>query len=557
MKLRPYQEECVDSIFAKFSEGDSTLAVLPTGCGKTVIFSEACRRWNNGRVLVVAHREELIVQAADKIEKVVGERPEIEMGEYWASRETFLSRPHVVVTSVQTMSRPSRQRGFNPEDFGLIIIDEAHHAPAKSYRKVIDHFSKGGVKVLGVTATPDRTDEAALGQVFQSVAYEYAVQDAINDGWLVDVKQEMVFVEGLDFSQVKTTAGDLNQAQLEQVMLEEEAIHKVASPTIECAGSKPTLIFTAGVQHAHELATILTERYGKTAVALDGKSEALHRRSVIDQFKNGEIQFLCNCGLFLEGFDAPNTAVVVMARPTKSRALYAQMLGRGTRPLPGVVDGCDSATERRLMIEESDKPDMLVLDFVGNSGRHKLISSVDVLGGNYSDEVVDRVMEEVKKSGSKKKSVLEQLHDAEELLEEERRRERKKIAAKAKFTRQQVNPFDAIDFVPPREPGWHKGRPMSERQHSALVRMGFEDKDLKDVGFWQAHKLLDKVSERRDKNLCTIKQAKKLAQYGERTDVSFAEAHEILNQIAANGWKPRERTEATGDRREAWSLSAT
>jgi superfamily II DNA or RNA helicase len=555
VNLRPYQSACVDSIFTQLQEKNSTLAVLPTGCGKTVIFSEVCRRWDSSRVLVVAHREELIVQAADKIEAVVGVRPEVEMGEYWASRETLIDKPHVVVTSVQTMSRASRQKGFDKDEFGLIIIDEAHHAPASSYRKVIDAFSP--VKVLGVTATPDRTDEAALGQVFESVAYEYGVLDAINDGWLVPIEQEMIEVDGLDFSQIKTTAGDLNQGQLEEVMMEEDAIHRVAAPTIECAGDRPTLIFTVSVAHAHALANILKDRYGKTAASLDGTSDPETRRDVIQKFKSGNIQYLCNCGLFLEGFDAPNTAVVVMARPTKSRALYAQMLGRGTRPLPGVVDGWDTAGERQLMIEQSDKPSMLVLDFVGNSGRHKLISAADILGGNYSDEVIEKAKDEAKKSGGKRKNVLEQLADAEELLEEERRRERAKIKAKAEFKRQKVNPFDVLDFVPEREPGYFVGRPMTEGQRGYLERLGFGQADLRGVGFVQATAIIDKAIKRKQAGLCSIKQAKVLKRFGEPTEVTFADAKQIIDQIAANGWKPRERTEATGHSDESWALSAT
>ena len=554
MRLRPYQSDCVERIFAELSANESTLAVLPTGCGKTVIFSEFCRRWTERRVLVVAHREELIIQAADKIQAAIGDRPEIEMGEYWASRETVLSKPHVVVTSVQTMSRGGRQKGFDPSEFGAIVIDEAHHATAKSYRNVLEYFS--GAKVLGVTATPDRSDEEALGQIFKSVAYEYGVLDAINDGWLVPIRQEMVEVEGLDLSTVKTTAGDLNTGQLEQIMMEEESLHKVASPTIELAGTDPTLIFTAGVSHAHALADIL-RRHGKTAEALDGSSELDHRREIIRQYKNGDVQFLCNCGLFLEGFDAPATKNVVMARPTKSRSLYAQMLGRGTRTLPGVVDGIETPSERRLLIEESDKPFMSVLDFVGNSGRHKLISAADILGGNYSDEVIEKAKEQAKTRGKASRDVVEDLADAEELLEEERRRERLKFIARAKFHRKKIDPFDLLDCSPPREPGWHKGRPMTEGQQAYLEKLGFDKTDLLDVGFCKASRLIDKANERRAQGLCTFRQAKLLARFGERTDMPFAEAKAVIDQIAANGWKPREHRETVVDRAEPWALSTS
>lgn len=541
MKLRPYQSECVERIFSELSENDSTLAVLPTGCGKTVIFSNVCSRWENGRVLVMAHRDELIRQAADKIAIAIGEQPEIEMGDSRANTDGLHAPSHVVVTSVQTMCRESRHSRFNPRDFGLLITDEAHHATAQTYRKVIDYFSQGGGKHLGVTATPNRSDERALGLVYRSVAYNYEVLQAINDGWLVPIHQEMIYVKDLDFSGIKRTAGDLNAAQLERVMLEERALHEVAAPTVELAGDESTLVFAAGVQQAHELAKIFTDRYGKTAIALDGGTDTEERRRVIKSYQDGDIQILCNCGLFTEGFDAPRTSVVVMARPTTSHALYAQMLGRGTRPLPGIVDAHDTALERQLAIEESAKPRMLVLDFVGNCGRHKLVSAADILGGDYSEEVIERAKEEQKKSG-KPGEVRESLEAAKELMEEERREARKQIAAKASYDRQRVDPFEVIDFVPGREPGWHKGRPATEKQMDALKRAGFTDKDLHDVGFWKAHKLLDTLSQRRAKELCTVKQAKILARYGESTEVGFREASRIIDEIAANGWKPRMAT---------------
>lgn len=540
MKLRPYQSECVDRIFDDIQREESTLAVLPTGCGKTVIFAEVCRRWQTGRVIVMAHRDELIRQAADKICSVMGEYPEIEMGEHRATSTNLYGRTKVVVTSVQTMCRQSRHGQFNPHDFGLLVIDEAHHAPASTYRRVIDYFRTGGMKVLGVTATPNRADERALGIIFRSVSYEYAILDAINDGWLVPVEQQVIYVEDLDFSRVKTIAGDLSASQVEAIMTEEHALHEVAAPLAESVGDRSTIVFTAGVEQAHAMAQILTDRYGRKAKALDGATEIDERRRVLDMYQSGEIKILCNCGLFTEGFDAAHTEVIAIARPTKSEALWKQMIGRGTRPLPGVVDGHDSAAERRLAIEESGKPKMLVLDFAGNAGKHRLVNALDVLGGDYSDEVVERAKKEAKKSGNPE-DVREALERAKRGLDEERRKARKHIAATAKYQKMFVDPFGVIDFDPGREPGWHAGRAATQKQLDYLRRVGFSEKDLAGVGFWKAHKLIDRLIDRRNKGLCSYKQAKILAKYGESPDVTFREANNLINQIAANGWRPIER----------------
>lgn len=397
MILRDYQAECLTRIQSSFASKQSTIAVLATGLGKTVIFSHLADRMNDRKVLIIAHREELVTQAADKVRQVCGETPGIEMGGLRADEhhfESMYSSSHVIVGSVQTLSRDKRRMRFRPTDFGLLIIDEAHHATGDSYRKVIDYFCEHtDCKLLGVTATPNRADETALGSVFDDCAFNYGIEDGIEDGWLCPIRQERVTVHGLDFSNVRTKCSDLDPAQLEKILVEEKSLHGIAGPTVELAGKRPTLVFCVSVQHAHLMAEII-KRYGGTAAAIDGTTDKQIRRDLIAQFKAGEIQYLTNCGIFLEGFDAPYTSFIAMARPTKSLPLYVQVLGRGTRPLPGIVDGLASAMERRSAIADSDKPFMTVLDFVGNSGRHKLITSADVLGGKYPEEEREEAVED-------------------------------------------------------------------------------------------------------------------------------------------------------------------
>jgi superfamily II DNA or RNA helicase len=201
--LRNYQRAASDATFAEWKDNPSTAVVLPTGCGKTILFADVIRRCSPKRAMVIAHREELIWQAKDKIQRTTGLACEIEMGNFKAQADLF-GKASVIISTVQTQTSGGdgggRMGKFDPMQFGVLIIDECHHATSKSYRKIIDYYrTNPDLRILGVTATPDRADEEALGQVFQSVAYDYEILDAINDGWLVPIEQQMVNIEGLDF----------------------------------------------------------------------------------------------------------------------------------------------------------------------------------------------------------------------------------------------------------------------------------------------------------------------------------------------------------------------
>ncbi len=438
MILRPYQHRCLEKIRDDFERLDSTLAVLATGLGKTVIFSELARRWDRGRVLIVAHRDELIQQAADKLHKATGERPAIEMGESWSDEDGFLRPAKVVVTSVQTMCRPKRCQRFRPADFGLVVIDEAHHAIAESYRKVIAHFRQNNeLKVLGVTATPRRSDDLALGQVFEGCAFEFGINDAIREGWLVPIRQKIVQVEDLDFSQVKTVAGDFHQGELEAILSQEGILHRMAAPLVELAGDQPTLVFCVGVAQARLLAALLNRYKPHSAESVNGETPKPRRKEIVDDFRSGKLQFLCNVGVFLEGFDAPETSVLAMCRPTQSLVVYLQALGRITRTRPGVVDGVNDAAERVRRISLDRKPCGLVLDYVGNSEKHnnKLVTSADALGGQYALPVRQYAARVANEEGSAipTEEALERA-DAELALLAEEEERRRAIKAKAQFT---------------------------------------------------------------------------------------------------------------------------
>ena len=485
MKLRPYQEEAIQKTFTALTSDKSTLLVMATGTGKTVVFADIVRRamisGRTWRTLVIAHREELVHQAANTIRRLCKVDVDIEMADS-RSHEGVFQRAPVVCASVQTLNTgrmdQKRMQRFKPEQFGLLIIDEAHHAVARSYLNVIEWFSQNdSLRTIGVTATPDRADETALGDVFKSVCYEYGIADGITDGWLVPIKQRAVHVTGLDYSSVRTTAGDLNGADLDTVLQYEENLHGMVFPTIELVGDRRCLVFAASVVHAERVSEIIN-RHGRNAAWVCGETDKDRRRAIFRDFAEGSIQYLVNVGVATEGWDdaaldKKGVQVIAMMRPTKSRSLYCQMVGRGTRPLPGTVDGHGDRLDRRNCIAGSAKPSVMILDYVGNSGRHKLVHCVDALAGNAIQGVRDRCEEGVMEDAmGEEVDVLERI--TQEELEEKQRQEelrRKHIRVSSTYTTEEVDPFSLVDLIPDRKMAGMQGRPASEKQIDLLRRM--------------------------------------------------------------------------------------
>lgn len=562
MQPRDYQQDAIDCIKNELMNGSrSTLCVMPTGTGKTIVFAfviDEFRASNPGRrVMVLAHRGELLEQAAEKIKAVTGLDVSTEMANQYADMDWFGKTP-VVVSSIQTqvagMEGKGRMTRFPPEEFGLVIVDEAHHATTKTYRRVMDHYLQNpNCKILGVTATPNRHDERALGKVFDSVAYNYALIEAIDDGWLVEIDQQTIDVDSLDLSQVEVTAGKLNGAQLNQVMEYEENLHGIVVPMMELAGDRKTLLFTASVAQAERSAEIVN-RYamdrGYTediAFSVHGGTNKDERREMIQRFRDGRFQVMCNCGIATEGFDIPDIEVVAIARPTLSAPLYTQMIGRGTRPLPGLVDGLEGgAPDRVSAIKGSRKPSVLVLDFVGNAGRHKLINVVDALAGNYDDDVLEIAKEMIAESGNAENvrevltaaqvELFKRQREQKELEEAAERKRRHGVRADVKYRKTSISPFDVFGVTPGREPGWNKGRKPSDKMVDALERFGIDNAG--DLNFTHASQLIKTCIERVKTDKCRYKQARKLKEFGyDSNKFTFRQASDKIDAIAKAGWK--------------------
>lgn len=560
MQLRDYQIKCNEQTHAALEAAASALVVMPTGMGKTITFAELInQRAEHGRTLIMAHRDELIRQAVNKVRLVTGEEPAIEMAELRADDQMDQTRlvdgldPYAddkpgrfVVTSVQTQNAPTklgrRMERMDPKEFGTIIIDEAHHATARSYQRVVEYYTgiNPDIKIIGYTATPDRTDEIALGKVFEVVAFDMEIVESIEAGWLVPIEQHFVEVDELDFSNVRTTAGDLNQKDLSGILEDEEILHEVAVPTREIANGRQTLVFAASVHQAKRLCEIFNRYQPGAACFVYQKTPKDERREIIRQFKAGTFQYLVNCMIATEGFDAPGIEVIAMARPTKSRCLYAQMAGRGTRPADAIVDHitrCDDPEDRKKAIAQSCKPKMTIIDFVGNSGRHKLVCTADILGGRYEDEVIQRAaaLAREQQNGEAVNMQLV-LTEAALQIEAEEQARRKKVQAKARYRSQQISPFQVFNLRARRERQWNRGRPATDRMIGYLRRAGVDSVDQ--MTFAECSTVIGELQRRRDEGLCTWKQGKLLKRFDyDPKEVTFEAASDLITAIAENGWQ--------------------
>ena len=515
--LRPYQKEAVTASLRELDSVQSTFVVMPTGSGKSIVFTEIAKRRPKDRILFLAHRDELLQQAVGHFERNLGEKVGLDQAQFFGGDE------RIIVGSVQTVSMPARLERFSPSRFDLVMTDECHHDPAPSRKRIFNYFSSA--KHWGCTATPDRADEKAMGQIFDSAAFIYEIEDAIRDGWLCDVRCVRIKIAGLDLSRVKTVAGDLNQGELDAVMAVEEVLLGVADATIREAGKRPTVLFATSVDNAEKLAEILNRHRPGCAKSVNGKTEIEERRAIMADFKSGRFQFLAQVAIATEGWDAPTCACIAMARPTKSRAFYAQAAGRAMRPHPSKPDGC------------------LILDFCGNSGRHKLVSALDVLGGRYTEEEEELAQEFIEKNpGARARDALDAAHakaEREKQLAEEAAK-RAAIKAHAIYTRQTVDPFSTLHLDVRNEQQIAErfgGKLPSEKQIHCLEK--FKIPLPKGCTSQLASKLIGAAIARRQKNLASFGQLKTLQRAGiNEINISFSRASQVIDALASNKWRP-------------------
>ena len=513
MELRPYQEEARRAVEDQWKDGvNRTLLVLPTGTGKTIVFSAitADRVAAGDRVLILAHRGELLDQAADKLQKATGLQSAVEKAEQSCKGSWF----RVVVGSVQTLMREKRLNEFAPDYFDTIIIDEAHHALSDSYLRILEHFD--GARVLGVTATPDRGDMRNLGAVFESLAFEYTLPRAIRDGYLCPIQAQTIPLK-LDLSGVGVQAGDFRAGDLDSAL--EPYLEQIAEEMARTCPNRKTVVFLPLINTSRKFRDILNA-HGFKAAEVNGESK--DRAEILSDFEAGRYNVLCNSMLLTEGWDCPSVDCIVVLRPTKVRSLYCQMVGRGTRLSPG-------------------KENLLLLDFLWMTERHELCHPAALI---CEDEAVAKKMtEELEGAGgpmdleeAEQKASLDVVAQREEALAKqlaEQRKKKRKLVDPLQFE-MSIQAEDLAGYVPAF--GWEMGPP-TDKQIAELERRGIYTGDIGNAG--KAAKLLDRLHKRQMDGLTTPKQIRFLEGRGfQHVGMwSFGAAKSLIDRIAAQGWR--------------------
>ncbi len=514
MELRPYQEEAKQNIFSEWEKGImKTLLVLPTGCGKTIVFAkvtEECVR-RGSRVLILAHRGELLEQAAEKINRATGLICATEKAEESCLGSWF----RVTVGSVQTLMREKRLSQFPEDYFDTIIIDEAHHSISDSYQRILQHFQNA--RVLGVTATPDRGDMKNLGQVFDSLAYEYTLPKAIKSGYLSPIKALTVPLK-MDLTGVGVQAGDLKSGDIATAL--DPYLYQIGDEMAKYCKGRKTVVFLPLVKTSQKFRDILNEK-GFSAAEVNGESR--DRAGILAAFEKGTYNVLCNSMLLTEGWDCPAVDCIVVLRPTKVRSLYSQMVGRGTRLSEG-------------------KTELLLLDFLWHTERHELCHPADLI---CTDREIAKCMtqkledaagcpldiEEAEKTASE--DVIAQREEALAKQLAEMKSRKRKLVDPLQFE-MSIQAEDLSGYVPAF--GWEMAPP-SDRQKRTLEKLGILPDEIDNAG--KAAKILERLDRRRTEGLTTPKQIRFLEGRGFQHvgTWQFETAKKLIDRIAANGWR--------------------
>lgn len=517
MELRPYQQEAREAIEREWDGGRKrTLLVLPTGTGKTIVFSSVVEDMVRGgdRVLILAHRGELLDQAADKLQKSTGLKCSVEKADQTCLGQFY----RVTVGSVQTLQRQTRLDRFPDNYFNTIIVDEAHHILTDGYQRVMNHFHDA--KVLGVTATPDRADRKNLGEFFESLAYEYSIVQAIKEGYLCKIVAQTIPLE-IDMTSVRTQAGDFAVNDIATAL--DPYLEAIAEEMKAYCKDRKTIVFLPLIKTSQKFRDILI-RHGFRAAEVNGQSE--DRERVLQDFADNKYNVLCNSMLLTEGYDCPDVDCVICLRPTKVRSLYCQIIGRGTRICEG-------------------KQNLLVLDFLWMSQKHDLCRPAALICSD--PQVAEKMTKNLEESGQAVDIEEAEKEASEEVMQDREESLAKKLAEMRKRKRELVDPLqfemsindEDLAYYEPTY-SWEMG-PASDKQIEALERLGIFAGEIENFG--KADLILKKLAKRRSEGLATPKQIRLLERYGFRRVGMWqmSEASTMISRISFNSWRvPRE-----------------
>lgn len=487
MQQRPYQSEAVAAVIEGFKTFRTQLAVLPTGAGKSCIFAWLAKHWTEAgaRVCILAHREELIDQAIDKLHAATGIVADKEKAEHRASLNS-----QVVVASVQTL-KGKRLQGWPSDHFDYIVVDEAHHVLAQSYLDLLAYFPKA--KVLGVTATPDRGDKKNLGKFFENIAFEVSLFDLINQGYLSRICVQSIPLQ-IDLRGVKQTSGDYDAQQSADALA--PYMESIADALREEATFRRTLVFLPLIATSQKFAAVCESR-GLRAAHVDGMSP--DRKDILRRFAAGDFDVLCNAMLLTEGFDDPGIDCVVILRPTRSRALYSQMCGRGTRLAP-------------------DKKNLLLLDFLWLHETHNLIRPAHLVAGasEVADAITELAASKAQGGATQEELDLEVLNTEAQAQREEKLR--KELEAKAKKKARVIDAMDyclsvhdaaTAEYQPVTK--WETA-PVSQGQREILAQWKIDPDSVRCAG--HASKVIDTIITRQRMGLASPAQIRMCRQLG-------------------------------------------
>jgi superfamily II DNA or RNA helicase len=458
----------------------------------------------------MAHRAELLEQAADKIKKSTGLVCAVEKAEQSCLGSWF----RIVVGSVQSLTREKRLKQFDKDYFQTIIIDEAHHSISDSYQNVLQYFDEA--KILGVTATPDRGDMKNLGQYFNSLAYEYTLPKAIREGFLCKIKAQTIPIK-LDLTGVGMQSGDFKAADVSTAL--DPYLHQIAREMVNYCKGRKTVVFLPLIKTSQKFRDFLNEA-GFRAAEVNGQSE--DRAEILRDFENDRYDVLCNSMLLTEGWDCPSVDCIIVLRPTKIRSLYAQMVGRGTRLFPG-------------------KEELLLLDFLWHTERHDLCRPAHLIATN--EEVAQKMTEKIEQSSCPMDIETVEKQASEDVIAAREEALAKKLTEMKSRKRKLVDPLqfemsiqaeDLSGYTPAF--GWEMAPP-SDSQIKTLEKLGIFPDEIETAG--KATKLLDRLNLRRTEGLTTPKQIRFLESRGFQHvgTWQFDQAKGLIDRVAANGWQ--------------------
>ncbi len=514
MELRYYQQEAVNAVLGEWAKGQrKTLASLPTGTGKTVIFASILHhqvQQPGRRGLILAHREELLKQAADKLKQVTRLDAAMEKAQH-----SSLGAPEAVtVGSVQSFAQPSRLERFPHNYFTDIVIDEAHHALSPTYQRILGHFPEANI--LGVSATPDRGDKRRLGEYFDSMAYEYDLRSAIRDGFLVPIVAQMIPLQ-VDLNEVGMSNGDFAAGDLGHAL--DPYLEQIVGEMKHYCQGRKTIVFLPLVATSKKFCRMLNEA-GISACEVNGNSP--DRAEKLADFAAGKYQVLCNAMLLTEGYDQPDVSCIICLRPTRIRSLYTQMIGRGTRLAPG-------------------KENLLILDFLWLSEKHSLCHPSSLVSRN--DTIAEKMNTRLAKDDgvydlleTEAEAERDVLREREQALADElamQRRRRGGLVDPLQFAYSIEDEFLSA-YVPTFS--WESG-PATEKQLAYLEKLGIAPENVANAGM--ASMLIERLTQRFYAGLSTPKQIRLLERQGFRHVGNWSKeaAGNMITRLRMNNWQ--------------------